>query len=389
MNKIRAFLGYRMRALIYKEFRQILRDRRLAISLILPPTLQLLLFGFALNATVSNLRLGVVDDSRTPESRELIANMTESKSFLRGHSTYLDVNEMGKKIADGDLDAGLVVPYDYARDLQRGRPATVQVLLNAMNSNTATIGLGFAQGVIATYNQTLAGEGIHARFQEIAAPDVSRTGTVLIHPAYLYNPGLEPTWFIVTGVLGVLLILNGSLISSAAIVKEREAGTLEQLLMSPASTKHRLLWQNYFHFFCFALPDGHVRRRLDACCVRNTISWKYFSGGFGRGPVPVVRNQHWHVHRHVHEVGAAGAAHPVFRESSAHFLIRSVYARGSDAEMAAACRAIQSDSALRPDLARGDVEGKRDRDVMAEFPRAFGVHRRARFAEHLAIQKTT
>ncbi len=235
MNTIRKFIGYRMRALILKEFRQILRDRRLAISLILPPTLQLLLFGFALNATVTNLRLGVVDDSRTPESRELVANMTESRAF-QGAGTYFDVNEMGKKIANGDLDAGLVIPYDYARDLQRGRPATVQVLLNAMNSNTATIGQGFAQGVIATYNQTLAGEGIHARFKEIAAPNVSRLGNVLIHPAYLYNPGLEPTWFIVTGILGVLLILNGSLISAAAIVKEREAGTLEQLLMSPAST---------------------------------------------------------------------------------------------------------------------------------------------------------
>jgi ABC-2 type transport system permease protein len=226
MNHLRAFLGYRMRALIRKEFRQILRDRRLAISLILPPTLQLLLFGFALNATVSNLRLGVVDDSRTPESRELVATMTESKSF-RGAGTFLDVNEMSKKIANGDLDAGLVIPYDYARDLQRGRPATVQVLLNAMNSNTATIGQGFAQGVIASYNQTLAGNGIHAQFQQIASRDVSRIGNVLIHPAYLYNPGLEPTWFIVTGILGVLLILNGSLISAAAIVKEREAGTLE------------------------------------------------------------------------------------------------------------------------------------------------------------------
>src|SRR5579871_1481465 len=235
MNRIRAFLGYRMRALIRKEFRQILRDRRLAISLILPPTLQLLLFGFALNATVSNLRLGVVDDSHTPESRELIANMTESRSF-RTAGTYFNVNQMGRKIADGDLDAGLVIPYDYARDLQRGHPATVQVLLNAMNSNTATIGQGYAQGVIATYNQTLLGEGIHAQFQQVAAPDVSRRGLVNLLPAYLYNPGLEPTWFIVTGVLGVLLILNGSLISAAAIVKEREAGTLEQLLMSPAST---------------------------------------------------------------------------------------------------------------------------------------------------------
>jgi ABC-2 type transport system permease protein len=235
MNKIRAFLGYRMRALIRKEFRQILRDRRLAMSLILPPTLQLLLFGFALNATVSNLKLGVVDDSRTPESRELVATMTESKSF-EGAGTYFDINEMSKKIANGNLDVGLVIPYNYARDLQRGRPVTVQVLLNAMNSNTATIGEGYAQGVIASYNQTLAGSGIHAQFQQIAAPNLSRLGTVLLMPAYLYNPGLEPTWFIVTGILGVLLILNGSLISSAAIVKEREAGTLEQLLMSPAST---------------------------------------------------------------------------------------------------------------------------------------------------------
>jgi ABC-2 type transport system permease protein len=235
MKNLRALLGYRMRALILKEFRQILRDRRLAFSLILPPTLQLLLFGFALNATVTNLRMGVVDDSRTPESRELIATMTESKSFEDG-GTYFDINEMSKKIADGELDAGLVIPYDYAKDLQRGRPATVQILLNAMNSNTATIGQGYAMGVISSYNQTLAGEGIHAQFQQIAAQDVNRTGIVSLLPAYLYNPGLEPTWFIVTGILGVLLILNGSLISAAAIVKEREAGTLEQLLMSPAST---------------------------------------------------------------------------------------------------------------------------------------------------------
>jgi ABC-2 type transport system permease protein len=235
MKTIRALFGYRMRALILKEFRQILRDRRLAMSLILPPTLQLLLFGFALNATVSNLRLGVVDDSRTPESRELVATMTESKSF-QAAGTYLSVDELGKQIANGHLDAGLIIPFDYARDLQRGRPATVQVILNAMNSNTATIGQGYAEGVIASYNQTLLGEGIHAQFQQIASPEVSRRGMVQLHPAYLYNPGLESTWFIVTGVLGVLLILNGSLISSAAIVKEREAGTLEQLLMSPAST---------------------------------------------------------------------------------------------------------------------------------------------------------
>ena len=345
MNKIRALFGHRMRALIRKEFRQILRDRRLAMSLILPPTLQLLLFGFALNATVSNLKLGVVDDSRTPESRELVATMTESKSF-QAAGTYFDVNEMGKKIADGDLDAGLVVPYDYARDLQRGRPVTVQVLLNAMNSNTATIGQGYAEGVIASYNQTLAGKGIHAQFQQDRRAECEPRGMVLLLPAYLYNPGLEPTWFIVTGILGVLLILNGSLISAAAIVKEREAGTLEQLLMSPASTT-QIIVAKLFPLFVLLCMMGTVRGGDHARRVWNSFSRQCISGGQRRGALPVVRNQHRHVYRHIHEIGAAGAAHAFFRESSADFAFRRVHAGGGDAEMAAARRAIQSHPAFR------------------------------------------
>ncbi|MGH9678901.1 MAG: ABC transporter permease, partial [Candidatus Acidiferrales bacterium] len=206
-NFLRSLFNHRVRALIQKEFRQIRRDRRLAISLIVPPTLQLLLFGFALSATVSNIRLGVVDDSRTPESRELIANLTQSKSFQAAGS-YLSVDDLGSAISRGDLDAGVVIPYDYARNLDRGDPTTVQFLLNAMNANTAAIAQGYAQGVIQTYNQGLAGSGIHAKFQQIAASDVSRRGLIHLHPADLFNPGLVASWFIVTGIFGLLLILN-------------------------------------------------------------------------------------------------------------------------------------------------------------------------------------
>src|SRR5580698_1574092 len=120
-------INHRLLALIRKEFNQIKRDRRLAVSLILPPVLQLTLFGFALSAAVSNVRLAVVDDSHSPESRELISTMTESKSFqLAG--TYGDVNQMGDAVSRGDADAGMVIPYDYARDLARGRTSTVQFL---------------------------------------------------------------------------------------------------------------------------------------------------------------------------------------------------------------------------------------------------------------------
>src|SRR5947207_6583188 len=116
MNVIRQLFSRRVRALIRKELNQIKRDRRLAMSLIIPLVLQLTLFGFALSASVSNLKLGVIDDSRTPESRELIARLTESKSF-RLAGSYFSVDQLGDEISRGDLDAGVVIPYDYAEDL--------------------------------------------------------------------------------------------------------------------------------------------------------------------------------------------------------------------------------------------------------------------------------
>src|SRR5882672_3382581 len=102
---LQRIFNYRVRALVRKEFRQIRRDRRLAISLIIPPTLQLLLFGFALNATVDNLRLGVVDQSKTPISRDLVANMTQSGAF-RLSGTYMSANELGDAISQNKVDAG-------------------------------------------------------------------------------------------------------------------------------------------------------------------------------------------------------------------------------------------------------------------------------------------
>src|SRR5215831_15573069 len=123
----RVLFGPRLRALIGKEFDQIRRDRRLVMSLILPPVLQLTLFGFALSATVSNLRLGVVDESRTPESRELVAILTESRSFRLG-GYYGTAEQLGRALSQGRVDAGVVIPFNYARDLWRGRPTTVQIL---------------------------------------------------------------------------------------------------------------------------------------------------------------------------------------------------------------------------------------------------------------------
>ena len=130
-----------------------------------------------------------------------------------------------------------MIPYDYARDLQRGRPVTVQFLLNAMNANTAAIAQGYAEGVLASLQQRARRPGNPCELPADRRPDAepSRPGAAQSHlsvqsRAWSHRGSSSP------GVFGLLLILNGSIVASAAMVKERERGTIEQLLMSPAST---------------------------------------------------------------------------------------------------------------------------------------------------------
>src|SRR2546425_135703 len=134
-----------------------------------------------------------------------------------------DASHAGEGVRQGlgRLDVGVVVPYDFARRRARGRPATVQVLLNAANANTAQIAQGYVEGAVAFLNRDLAG---------------TRAEPVELRTALLYNPGLVNAWFIVTGVFGTLIILNGSLVSAATMIREKERGTVEQLLMTPASS---------------------------------------------------------------------------------------------------------------------------------------------------------
>jgi ABC-2 type transport system permease protein len=218
-GRIRALFAGRFWALALKELRQIRRDRRLTISLIVPPILQVLLFGFALDSNPRNLRLGIVDESRTTESRELISVLTQNRTF-RLTGSFPTPASLGEALSTGHLDIGVVVPYDFARRRQRARASTVQVLLNAANANTAQIAQGYIEGAVASLNRDLEG---------------GRVAPVELRTAFLYNPGLVNAWFVVTGVFGTLIILNGSLVSAATMIREKERGPVEQLLMTPAS----------------------------------------------------------------------------------------------------------------------------------------------------------
>lgn len=251
---IRQIFNHRVLALMRKELAQIRGDKRLMATVTVQPVMQMLLLGFALSATVSNLKLGIVDESRTPESRALVSALSQSKSF-RVAGSYSSTGGLSDALSRGDLDAGAVIPHDYARDLQRGEPATVQVLLNGVNANTAAIAQGYAEAIIQNYSRGIEGQGLHANFQQVAAPGVDRRGQVMLQTAYLYNPGLKGSWFLVTGVFGLLLILNSSLVAETVMIREREHGTIEQLLMSPASTTEIIIAKimPLFAFSCFMI----------------------------------------------------------------------------------------------------------------------------------------
>lgn len=231
-NIINVIRRWRLWPLFMKELRQIKSDKKLIISLILPPTVQLVIFGFALNPEVTNLRLGVVDESRSAVSREVVSAFTESGSF-RIANHFNSSEELGQALSAGKLDAGLVVPADFAKQRQRGETARVQLLLDAVNSNTAGIAGNYAARIINALNERMAADSPAVSLQTEGGA-MSIRGKLITRVALLFNPGLESSWFIVTGVLGILLVLNGSIIGSAAMVREKEAGTIEQLLMTPA-----------------------------------------------------------------------------------------------------------------------------------------------------------
>src|SRR5262249_21059816 len=138
-------------SLVLKELRQIRRDERLLPPVIVTPVVQLLVFGLALDPEVKNLRVGIVDESRTAKSRDLVSALTENQT-LRLHGAYPTTTELERAIADGRLDLGVVVPHEFARQLGRGQTADVQVLINGVHAHTAQLAQGHVQAAVTSLN---------------------------------------------------------------------------------------------------------------------------------------------------------------------------------------------------------------------------------------------
>lgn len=231
-------------ALLLKEVQQLKRNRGLVIQLMLPPTIVLVIFGYALNPKVRDLRLGVVDQSFTAESRIFIDSLSRNVNFnvQRVYARTQDAEDALKRLK---LDLFLIIPTDFARDLNRGETTDVQVVIDAVDANTAQIAKGYLEMAVQDYNSEIVPATSTGLRHEIALISTTHpagpAGAPEVQSAYIYNPGLVTYWYYVTGVMSIIMFINASLVASALAVKEKETGTIEQLLMTPAQTGEMLM----------------------------------------------------------------------------------------------------------------------------------------------------
>ena len=223
----------RLRAIFWKEFIQMRRDRATFGMMLGIPVVQLALFGYAVNMDVRNLPTAVLDFSQTQESRDLVQHFGATGNFrlTRQARSYDDALRL---VDRGWARAAIVIPGDYARDLKRGRPAQVQVLVDATDPTASQNAIAAAQLVGQRKNLEIV-QALAGLRGATATPPVD----VRVRP--LYNPALKTALFIVPGIIGVLLSNMLIVITAMSVVRERESGTLEQLIVTPLTRTEIML----------------------------------------------------------------------------------------------------------------------------------------------------
>ena len=229
---INQLLDSRFWALCKKEFAQIFRNRQLLIQILLPPTVFLILFGFALNPEFENLRVGITDYSNSRASREFVEIFNQTDAFVVSRY-YANQQQMATDLATGNLTVGITIPPEFADDIAKARPVQVQALYDAVDANTASIAANYVSQLVRDYNSRQA--------ESRRTPGSIQRARVQVQIAVLYNPGLESSWFIVSGMMGVILTVIGSQAAASLVVREKEVGTIEQLVMTPASNTEVIL----------------------------------------------------------------------------------------------------------------------------------------------------
>ncbi|MCG6923547.1 MAG: ABC transporter permease [Acidobacteria bacterium] len=217
---------------IVKEFLQLRQDRRMIPVIFVAPVVQITLFGFAVNTDVTNVPTVLVDQDKSAASRDLVSRFVGS-----GYFELVGVEERVEAaspwLVTGDAQLALVIASGYGRALASGQTPRVQVIVDGSDSSATTVVLGYAGAII----RGQAGEATVARLRSLIArakaPPPGAGGRIELVPRVWYNPDLSSRWFYVPAVLALVLMVMTMLLSAMGVVREKEIGTMEQLMVTP------------------------------------------------------------------------------------------------------------------------------------------------------------
>ena len=218
----------RLKAMLRKEFIQMKRDPVTLAIMVLLPIIQLLLFGFAIHTDIKHQATAVYDPSMTEESRELLASFTSSEYFDIRYTAH-SIEEVNQLIDQGRAKVGIVLPPDLSASLKHGRQTPIQVIVDASDSTSASTAIASAEAIGQLKSRELLlrrQPGLHA-------------DSLLLYNMRIrawYNPDGITVYYMLPGIMGLILTMTMVMITSMAIVRERERGTLEQLLVTPLRT---------------------------------------------------------------------------------------------------------------------------------------------------------
>jgi ABC-2 type transport system permease protein len=228
----------RIIVILRKEFIQVLREPRMRALLFIPPLLQLIIFGYAVTLDVDNARIGWMDNDGTPESRALLARFQGSGRFEIVATPHSEA-EVQSVLDRGQAHAVVCVLPNFARDLARGRTAEVQVLVDGSNSNTAALVSAYAEQVIASFagdaqpGQTKNRQTIKLTARGPGQAPVMTSNLVTADTRVWFNPDLRSRNYFVPGVAVNILFMVTLTLTAQAIIREKEIGTMEQLMVTP------------------------------------------------------------------------------------------------------------------------------------------------------------
>ena len=248
----RTGMGERLKWMMVKEFLQVLRDPRMLGVIFVIPLVQTLVFGYVVSTDVTDVPTAIVDFDRSPASRELVAAFTSSGHF-RIVSEAREPSRAQAMLDDGSAGVVLRIDEGFAGDLAAGRTARMQLIVDGTDSNTARVVLVYAGRIAGRFSETVR----VARVSRIAGRAVPAGGVELVPRAW-FNENLESRNFFVPGIIAMLVMLVTVMLTSMAVVREKEVGTIEQLLVSPIAPAEFILGKTLpvrAHRLC-RRPDG-------------------------------------------------------------------------------------------------------------------------------------